>query len=304
MESIIEISNLYKSYGSVQAVSDLSFCVKRGELFAFLGVNGAGKSTTISMICGELRKDSGFISVCGYDTDKNNGQISRKIGVVFQSSALDAQLSAKENLQSRAALYGITGKRFEQRFSELTELLAFADFADRPLLKLSGGQKRRIDIARALVHEPEILILDEPTTGLDPQTRRLLWDVIERLRREKKMTVFLTTHYMEEAADADYVVIIDSGKIVAKGTPLELKNQYAGDYVTIYGVSEEALAVLDLSFDRVRDGFRFSVPSTEKVTELIVSHPGVFRDYEVTKGKMDDVFLIVTGKSLPGGALR
>lgn len=304
MESIIEISNLYKSYGSVQAVSDLSFCVKRGELFAFLGVNGAGKSTTISMICGELRKDSGFISVCGYDTEKNNGQISRKIGVVFQSSALDAQLSARENLQSRAALYGITGKRFAQRFSELTELLAFADFADRPLLKLSGGQKRRIDIARALVHEPEILILDEPTTGLDPQTRRLLWDVIERLRREKKMTVFLTTHYMEEAADADYVVIIDSGKIVAKGTPLELKNQYAGDYVTIYGVSEEALAVLDLSYDRVRDGFRFSVPSTEKVTELIVSHPGVFRDYEVTKGKMDDVFLIVTGKSLPGGALR
>lgn len=304
MESIIEISNLYKSYGSVQAVSDLSFCVKRGELFAFLGVNGAGKSTTISMICGELRKDSGFISVCGYDTEKNNGQISRKIGVVFQSSALDAQLSARENLQSRAALYGITGKRFAQRFSELTELLAFADFADRPLLKLSGGQKRRIDIARALVHEPEILILDEPTTGLDPQTRRLLWDVIERLRREKKMTVFLTTHYMEEAADADYVVIVDSGKIVAKGTPLELKNQYAGDYVTIYGVSEEALAVLDLSYDRVRDGFRFSVPSTEKVTELIVSHPGVFRDYEVTKGKMDDVFLIVTGKSLPGGALR
>lgn len=304
MESIIEISNLYKSYGSVQAVSDLSFCVKRGELFAFLGVNGAGKSTTISMICGELRKDSGFISVCGYDTEKNNGQISRKIGVVFQSSALDAQLSARENLQSRAALYGITGNRFAQRFSELTELLAFADFADRPLLKLSGGQKRRIDIARALVHEPEILILDEPTTGLDPQTRRLLWDVIERLRLEKKMTVFLTTHYMEEAADADYVVIIDSGKIVAKGTPLELKNQYAGDYVTIYGVSEEALAVLDLPYDRVRDGFRFSVPSTEKVTELIGSHPGVFRDYEVTKGKMDDVFLIVTGKSLPGGALR
>ncbi len=304
MESIIEISNLDKSYGSVQAVSDLSFCVKRGELFAFLGVNGAGKSTTISMICGELRKDSGSISVCGYDTEKNNGQISRKIGVVFQSSALDAQLSARENLQSRAALYGITGKRFAQRFSELTELLAFADFADRPLLKLSGGQKRRIDIARALVHEPEILILDEPTTGLDPQTRRLLWDVIERLRREKKMTVFLTTHYMEEVADADYVVIIDSGKIVAKGTPLELKNQYAGDYVTIYGVSEEALAVLDLPYDRVRDGFRFSVPSTEKVTELIVSHPDIFHDYEVTKGKMDDVFLIVTGKSLPGGAQR
>ena len=304
MENVIEISQLNKAYGDVHAVCDLSFRVKRGELFAFLGVNGAGKSTTISMICGELKKDSGSISVCGLDAEKDNAQISRKIGVVFQSSALDAQLSARENLQSRAALYGITGKSFDRRFRDLTELLAFADFADRPLIKLSGGQKRRIDIARALVHEPEILILDEPTTGLDPQTRRLLWDVIEHLRQEKKMTVFLTTHYMEEAADADYVVIIDSGRIVAKGTPLELKNEYAGDYVTIYGVSEETLAVLDLPYDRVRDGFRFSVPNTEKVTELIISHPGVFHDYEVTKGKMDDVFLIVTGKSLPGGALR
>ncbi len=304
MENVIEISQLNKTYGDVHAVCDLSFRVKRGELFAFLGVNGAGKSTTISMICGELKKDSGSISVCGLDAEKDNAQISRKIGVVFQSSALDAQLSARENLQSRAALYGITGKSFDRRFHDLTELLAFADFADRPLIKLSGGQKRRIDIARALVHEPEILILDEPTTGLDPQTRRLLWDVIEHLRQEKKMTVFLTTHYMEEAADADYVVIIDSGRIVAKGTPLELKNEYAGDYVTIYGVSEETLAVLDLPYDRVRDGFRFSVPNTEKVTELIISHPGVFHDYEVTKGKMDDVFLIVTGKSLPGGALR
>ena len=304
MESIIEISNLYKSYGSVQAVSDLSFCVKRGELFAFLGVNGAGKSTTISMICGELRKDSGSISVCGYDTEKNNGQISRKIGVVFQSSALDAQLSARENLQSRAALYGITGKRFEQRFSELTELLAFADFADRPLLKLSGGQKRRIDIARALVHEPEILILDEPTTGLDPQTRKLLWDVVETLRREKKLTVFLTTHYMEEAADADYVVIIDSGRIAAEGSPLELKNKYVGDYVTIYGADEKAVAALDLPYETVRDGFRVSVANTGKVTELIAANPGLFRDYEVIKGKMDDVFLTVTGKNLPGGALQ
>lgn len=304
MENVIEISQLNKTYGDVHAVCDLSFRVKRGELFAFLGVNGAGKSTTISMICGELKKDSGSISVCGLDAEKDNAQISRKIGVVFQSSALDAQLSARENLQSRAALYGITGKSFDRRFHDLTELLAFADFADRPLIKLSGGQKRRIDIARALVHEPEILILDEPTTGLDPQTRRLLWDVIEHLRQEKKMTVFLTTHYMEEAADADYVVIIDSGRIVAKGTPLELKNEYAGDYVTIYGVPEETLAVLDLPYDRVRDGFRFSVLNTEKITELIISHPGVFHDYEVTKGKMDDVFLIVTGKSLPGGALR
>ncbi len=304
MENIIEISHLNKAFGTVQAVSDLSFCVKRGALFAFLGVNGAGKSTTISMICGELKKDSGSISVCGFDAEKHFTQISRKIGVVFQSSALDAQLSVRDNLRSRAALYGITGKAFEQRFTELAALLDFAEFADRPLLKLSGGQKRRIDIARALVHAPEILILDEPTTGLDPQTRRLLWDVIERMRREEHMTVFLTTHYMEEAADADCVIIIDSGRIVAEGSPLELKNKYAGDYVTLYGASEEAVSVLALPCETLRDGVRLSVPNTEKVTELIVSHPGLFRDYEVTKGKMDDVFLSVTGKNLPGGVQK
>lgn len=302
MENIIDISHLNKSYGAVQAVCDLSFRVKQGELFAFLGVNGAGKSTTISMICGELKKDSGSISVCGHDVEKHAAQISQKIGVVFQSSALDAQLSARDNLRSRAALYGITGKAFDQRFAALSELLDFSDFADRPLLKLSGGQKRRIDIARALVHEPEILILDEPTTGLDPQTRKLLWDVIERLRRERGMTVFLTTHYMEEAADADYVVIIDSGRIVAEGSPLELKNKYAGDYISFYGAAEEKIAALGFPYQTLRDGFRVSVPNTGCVTELILSHAELFRDFEVIKGKMDDVFLTVTGKSLPGGA--
>ncbi len=302
METIIEISHLNKAYGTVQAVSDLSFRVKRGELFAFLGVNGAGKSTTISMICGELQKDSGSISVCEHDVEREYERISRKIGVVFQSSALDAQLSARDNLRSRAALYGITGREFEQRLQALTSILDFADFVDRPLMKLSGGQKRRIDIARALLHEPEILILDEPTTGLDPQTRKLLWDVIESLRKEKQMTVFLTTHYMEEAADADFVVIIDSGKIVAEGSPLALKNQYVGDYITFYGAQEQAVAALGLPYQRLRDGYRVSVPSTGRVTELIHAFPELFRDFEVIKGKMDDVFLAVTGKNLPGGA--
>ncbi len=304
MENIIEISNLSKSYGDVKAVRDLSFRVKRGELFAFLGVNGAGKSTTISMLCGQLKKDSGAISVCGCDVEKDFEQVSRKIGVVFQSSALDAQLSARDNLRSRAALYGITGKAFARRFADLAETLEFTEFAERPLAKLSGGQKRRIDIARALLHEPEILILDEPTTGLDPQTRKLLWDVMEQLRKENKMTVFLTTHYMEEAADADYVVIIDSGLIAAEGSPLELKNRYVGDYITLYGAAEAEIAALGLPFEKLRDGFRISVPNTEEVTALIVSHPDLFRDYEVAKGKMDDVFLAVTGKNLPGGALK
>ena len=304
MEKVISIENLSKSYGEVKAVKNLSFSVKKGELFAFLGVNGAGKSTTISMICGQLRKDSGSISVCGMDVEKNFDEISRRIGVVFQSSALDAQLSARDNLRNRAALYGITGKEFAARFEELSKVLDFGDFADRPLNKLSGGQKRRIDIARALLHEPEILILDEPTTGLDPQTRKLLWDVVEDFRKQKGMTVFLTTHYMEEAADADYVIIIDSGEIAAQGSPLELKNKYVGDCITLYGCTEDAIKVLGVSYEPVRDGFRIPVGNTAEVTKLIVSHPDLFTDYEVIKGKMDDVFLAVTGKNLPGGAAK
>ncbi|MBR0302912.1 MAG: ABC transporter ATP-binding protein [Clostridia bacterium] len=304
MDDIIKIEHLFKSYGDVKAVRDLSFRVRRGELFAFLGVNGAGKSTTISMICGHLRPDSGEISVCGMDVERDFEKISRKIGVVFQSSALDAQLSPRDNLRSRAALYGITGAAFEARFAELSASLDFADFANRPLNKLSGGQKRRIDIARALIHEPEILILDEPTTGLDPQTRKLLWDVIESLRHEKQMTVFLTTHYMEEAADADYVVIIDSGEIAAEGSPLELKNRFAGDYITLYGADTARIEALGLEYKTIRDAVRIAVPDTARVTELIVSEPSLFTDYEVTKGKMDDVFLAVTGKDLPGGGLK
>lgn len=301
MEHIIEIEHLCKSFGDIKAVQDLSFVVKRGELFAFLGVNGAGKSTTISMLCGQLKKDSGKISVCGNDVEQNFDKISKKIGVVFQNSALDTPLSVYDNLRSRAALYGITGKEFSKKLNELSNLLDFSDLIGRPLGRLSGGQKRRIDIARALLHEPEILILDEPTTGLDPQTRRLLWNVINTLRKEKQMTVFLTTHYMEEAADADYIVIIDSGKISAKGTPLELKNRYAGDYITIYETKESIVKQFEMPYEKIRDAFRISVPDTAKATELILSYPEAFKDYEIIKGNMDDVFLSVTGKKLIGG---
>lgn len=302
MDHIIEIEHLCKSFGDIKAVQDLSFIVKKGELFAFLGINGAGKSTTISMLCGQLKKDSGKISVCGNDVEHNFDKISRKIGVVFQNSVLDAPLTVRDNLRSRASLYGITGKKFEKRLSELAELLDFSDLLNRPLGKLSGGQKRRIDIARALLHEPEILILDEPTTGLDPQTRRLLWDVVNTLRKEKQMTVFLTTHYMEEAADADYIIILDSGKIAAKGTPLSLKNEYAGDFITLYGIEEASVKQLGVEYEALRDAFRISVPNTAKATELILSHSSLFKDYEIIKGNMDDVFLAVTGKKLAGGS--
>lgn len=301
MEHIIEIKGLCKSFGEVKAVQELSFHVKAGELFAFLGVNGAGKSTTISIICGQLEKDSGSVSVCGKDIDRSLDEVKSRLGVVFQSSVLDQSLSVRDNLRSRAALYGITGSAFKKRLSELSELLELDELLSRTVGKLSGGQRRRIDIARALLHRPEILILDEPTTGLDPQTRRLLWDVITELRRREGMTVFLTTHYMEEAADADYVVILDSGRIAAEGTPLQLKNTYTGDFITLYGVSMEQAAELGMPCEMLRDACRIAVPDTAAATELIIKNPGLFRDYEITKGKMDDVFLAVTGKKLVGG---
>ena len=304
MEQIISIDGLCKSFGDVKAVQNLSFQVKKGELFAFLGVNGAGKSTTISILCGQLAKDAGSVFVCGEDVEKGMEKICRKLGVVFQNSVLDKALTVRDNLQSRAALYGITGKDFKKRLAELASLLDFENLLNRTVGKLSGGQRRRIDIARAILHKPELLILDEPTTGLDPQTRKLLWDVVRNLRRTDGMTVLLTTHYMEEAADADYVVIIDSGKISAEGTPLELKNKYTGDFITLYGVSEETIKSLGLPFEKIRDAVRVSVPDTKAATQLILEHPELFSDYEITKGKMDDVFLAVTGKKPEGGENR
>lgn len=304
MNDIIKIDNLCKSFGDVKAVQDLCFRVKEGELFAFLGVNGAGKSTTINIMCGQLSKDSGSVVIDDANLDKNLEHIKGTLGVVFQSSVLDSALNVYDNLQSRAALYGITGAAFKERLSELTKLLEFEDLLKRPVGKLSGGQRRRIDIARALINKPKILILDEPTTGLDPQTRKTLWNVISDLRKNENMTVFLTTHYMEEAAEADYVVILDSGKISAEGTPLELKNTYTGDFITLYGVDEATVKTLGVEYEQLRDAYRLSVPNTAKATELIIKHPNVFCDYEITKGKMDDVFLNVTGKKLEGGVAK
>ncbi len=296
----IEIENLYKSYGEVKAVQNLSFRVKKGELFAFLGLNGAGKSTTISIICGQLRKDGGRVAINGKSLDESPMEIKRELGVVFQNSVLDKPLSVYDNLKTRAALYGIYGEAFEKRIEELDALFGLKEVLKRPFGKLSGGQKRRVDVARALLHKPEILILDEPTTGLDPQTRKTVWQVIDGLRKREGMTVFLTTHYMEEAADADYVVVLDGGKVAAEGTPLRLKNEYAGDFLSLYGVEEEKVAALQKPYERIRDGFKVSVASTKEATALILADPDLFVDYEIVKGRMDDVFLAVTGKKLQG----
>ncbi len=297
MQNAIEIEHLKKYFGDVKAVDDISFTVGHGEFFAFLGVNGAGKSTTISILCGKEQMDSGSVMIDGLGHE-NLDEVKRRLGVVFQDCVLDQPLSVYDNLRYRAALYGISGKEFERTLNELTELFDLKPILKRPVAKLSGGQRRRVDIARALLHRPSILILDEPTTGLDPQTRKNVWEIIHTLRNERKMTVFLTTHYMEETAEADRVVIIDGGKILANATPLELKNKYTGDFITFYDTDELEIKKLGLDYEKFGKAYRIEVADTVKATELVLAHPEIFKDYEITKGKMDDVFLAVAGRRL------
>lgn len=303
MPKAIEITGLKKYFGEVKAVDDISFEVERGSLFAFLGLNGAGKSTTINIICTLLKKDGGKVSVAGIDIDKDPVAIRKKTGVVFQGSILDEKLSVKDNLSVRASFYGLYGEKWNKRLAELDDLLGIGEMLKRPYGKLSGGQRRRVDVARGLINSPEILILDEPTTGLDPQTRKTVWQVIERLRQDTGMTVFLTTHYMEEARGADDVVILDSGRIAAKGSPVELKNKYSKDRLIVYRAKSEeadrAFEKLDYVYDN--NSYEITVGGGEDVKRILALNGGLIEDFEVIKGDMDDVFLNVTGKKLTGG---
>ena len=298
-QTIIKIENLEKSFGKTKAVRKINLEVYEGSLFAFLGINGAGKSTTISMMYGGLKIDSGHITICGQDVATHLDKIKNQIGVVFQDSILDKALTVYENLKFRAGFYGIFGQEFKARYQELEKLFDLAEIKNQKIQKLSGGQKRRVDIARAIIHQPKILILDEPTTGLDPGTRSKVWRIISKLREDFKMTIFLTTHYMEEAADADYVTILDKGRIIAEGTPLELKTQYATDVLHLYGVDESEVKKLKLPYQKIHKDFQIKVKNSAVVTQLIVKNPELFQDFELTKSTLDDVFLAVT-KSRPG----
>lgn len=302
MQKAIEISGLKKYFGDVKAVDDISFDVEKGSLFAFLGLNGAGKSTTINIICTLLKKDEGKVFVSGLDIDKNPNEIRKRIGVVFQGSILDEKLTVYDNLSVRAGFYGVYGGRWKRRLEELDNLLNIKELLKRPYGKLSGGQKRRVDVARGLINSPDILILDEPTTGLDPHTRKTVWEVVERLREDTGMTVFLTTHYMEEAKGADDVVILDAGKIAARGTPVELKNAYSKDRLIVYreknAETDKAFEKLDCAYEN--GAYRITVKDGEEAKKLLNSYPGLISDFEFLKGDMDDVFLNVTGKKLTG----
>ena len=298
-QTIIKIENLEKSFGKTKAVRKINLEVYEGSLFAFLGINGAGKSTTISMMYGGLKIDSGRITICGQDVATHLDKIKNQIGVVFQDSILDKTLTVYENLKFRAGFYGIFGQEFKARYQELEKLFDLAEIKNQKIQKLSGGQKRRVDIARAIIHQPKILILDEPTTGLDPGTRSKVWRIISKLREDLKMTIFLTTHYMEEAADADYVTILDKGRIIAEGTPLELKTQYATDVLHLYGVDEPEVKKLKLPYQKIHKDFQIKVKNSAVVTQLIVKNPELFQDFELIKSTLDDVFLTVT-KNKPG----
>jgi len=302
MEKIIQIDNLKKHFGKIKAVDDISFYVEKGKLFAFLGPNGAGKSTTIDMICTLLKPDGGTVVINGNKLGQDDDKIRSSIGVVFQDGLLDPLLTVAENIKIRGRFYGLSNQQLEVNFQKVVATTDIEEFMKRPYGKLSGGQRRRSDIARALINTPEILFLDEPTTGLDPQTRKKVWDTIKKTQSETGMTVFLTTHYMEEAADADYVIVIDNGKIAAKGTPHELRTKYASDSVRFaYSDFEGIKRVLEatrIEYAVVGHEVVVRVPTTMDSLPIIEQCRPFINGFEVLAGSMDDAFIGITGKEI------
>jgi len=302
MTKILEVSNLKKSYGPIKAVDDISFYVEEGKLFAFLGSNGAGKSTTIDVLCTLLQKDEGEVVVNGHHLGKDDDAIRSSIGVVFQDHFLDGFLTVEENIKTRGRFYGLAKDELKRAFDHVVEATDIASFLKRQYRHLSGGQRRRADIARSLIHTPKILFLDEPTTGLDPQTRLKVWETIIKMQKETNMTVFLTTHYMEEASEADYVIIIDKGKIVAKGTPLDLKKNHANDFLRMaYSDKEQLVKILDLhhlSYQITPQEIIVNLTKTMDALPLLDACRPYINGFEVLNGTLDDVFINVTGREM------
>ncbi|QDY86750.1 ABC transporter ATP-binding protein [Mycoplasma anserisalpingitidis] len=300
MSNIIEIKSLTKIYDKkVKAVDNINFEVKEGTLFSFLGLNGAGKSTTINIIAGILKKTSGNVIINGYDIDKYPEKTNEYIGIVFQKSVLDSELTVYENLYLRGSLYFNDKSKLKERIKKVIEQFELSNILKRQYNKLSGGQKRRVDIARAMIHNPKVLILDEPTTGLDPITRILVWDVIKKQQKENNMTIFLTTHYLEEANDSDYVCIIDNGIIKVKGTPAELKKSYASTLLKLTPKDiENFISKLNLEFERFNDTIVIKFKTFDQANQFLLANVNELSSYEVIKGNMDQVFLNVTNKKV------
>lgn len=302
MDKIIEVNNLCKSFGEVKAVKGISFSVEKGSLFAFLGINGAGKSTTIDMISTMLQPDSGSVTLNGHVLGSEDDAIRSEIGIVFQDSLLDPLLTVKENLLLRGSFYGMDKRKVKEKVEKISETVGLDEFLNRRYGKLSGGQRRRADIARALLNTPKVLFLDEPTTGLDPQTRKSVWNTIKSLREDSGMTVFLTTHYMEEAAQADYVTIMSKGEIIARGTPIELKEQYSSDMLKMKFTDKAALAAklneIGEEYIESSETLNVKLNDTMQAIPIIEKCKDCFVNFEVVNGTMDDAFLNATGTNL------
>lgn len=300
----ITVKDFTKKYKEHTAVDNISFEVKEGDFFALLGENGAGKSTTINTLCTILEKTSGEVKVFDYTLGKDDDAIRKTIGIVFQNSVLDGALTVRENLCSRGAYYGLRREEIAKKLEPFMERFELKEIWNRRYDRLSGGQRRRVDIIRALLHDPRILFLDEPTTGLDPMSRKVVWDYIEYLRKEKNMTIFLTTHYMEEVRDADRVVILDKGRVVADDTPTGLKNKYTNNRLIWYCPynAENEKIIGNMTYGYEADHYTIQLPKPDggafSITEFLYENREKINDYEVIKGTMDDVFLNLTGRKM------
>lgn len=300
MTNIIKVNNLVKKYGSFEAVKNISFEVDQGSLFAFLGPNGAGKSTTINILSTLITKNSGQVTINDWQLGKEDQEIRKNIGVVFQTSVLDDLLTVKENLLVRGSFYGLEGDLLEERILEAARITQCDEFLNRPYGKLSGGQRRRADIARALINQPKILFLDEPTTGLDPKTRISVWKTIRDMQHKFGMTVFLTTHYMEEAANADKITIINKGEVVAEGSPHDLKERYTKELLKIYNPTLEVIKYLkenNISYLLNKSMITIEIKSTDEAITILSDLKTYISSFEMIQGNMDDVFLNIVGKS-------
>jgi ABC-2 type transport system ATP-binding protein len=312
MSSSIQVENFSKLYGEFRAVDDISFSVEEGSIFAFLGPNGAGKSTTINTLCTIQEKTRGTLRINGNDVTTEQAKVRKDIGIVFQECTLDSKLTVRENLKLHCDFYAVPKSEINDRIQFVLGLVDIEEWRNAPVSALSGGLKRRAEIARGLVHFPKVLFLDEPTTGLDPQTRANVWDYISKLQKQKNITIFLTTHYLEEAEICDQVAIIDHGKIVAHDTPYNLKKQHTRTTTRIKTSKTSdpdpllrycAERSLSVARDGEGDGEGLTITSSTSsdigaVMELVSLFKGSIEDIEINKGKLDDVFISLTAKKI------
>jgi len=301
---IIQVNNLSKQFKSLKAVDDISFTVNEGEVFGFLGPNGAGKTTTINILCTLLSATSGMARIAGLDCTRDSDRVRSSIGLIFQDTTLDAGLTAYENLKFHAYLYNLDRALTDQRIDEMLEVVKLADRKHDLIKNFSGGMKRRLEIARGLLHYPRVLFLDEPTIGLDPQTRNTIWEFIAELRKREKITVFMTTHYMEEAENCDRIAIIDHGKIVTEGTPMKLKSVVRGDIIRLVtSDNNRAIGMIREQFNIIareeNGGLSLEAERGEElVPKLIHALPVETRSVSIQKPTLNDVFLKLTGRTM------